>query len=434
MYSYINHLTARILPAWVHDRLIGRWNSHGFNRYFSNTAWALAARIFNTATSLFVSIYLIRYLGPENYGQLSYALSFIGLFTIISTLGIENILYRDLVKYPEKRSTYLGTGFVIRLTAGIAAAIFASVSGWVTNPDDVSRLVILLLSATFLFTPFNIIITEFQANVAQKFPSFVTMVVVSILNLLKIGVIVANEGILYVAIVLLIEPILYAVFLSYIRIWHYGSLRDWKFDRLVAKQMLIDAWPFILVALFTTVYTRVDQIMLKHLVDSAAVGVYDAAVRVAEAWLFLPAIIASSLFPAIVNAKEKLGSREYRYRLLTMTGALIIMSVILAIPLSLLARPLMELLFGPTFIDSAMVFSIYIWASVFIVADMALRNFLIIENMRKTIFLISALVAVLNIILNLFFIPVFGPVGAAWSTLIAYSIFLWPLTRVWKLG
>lgn len=432
MYTTLHKISVRLMPSWMYESLIGRWGAHGLKRYTRNTLWALIVRIFNSVTSFLVTIYLVRYLGPTNYGELSYALSFVSLFGIIATLGIDNVLYRDLVKYPERKNEYLGSAFTIRVVAGLIAGVAATGFGLYANPDDVSRLVIILLSCTFVFTSFNIITNEFQANVAQKYPSFVTLIVVIILNLLKVWVIFSGEGILYIAAILLLEPILYAVFFSYIRVSHYGSFAAWRFDRQVAKSLLIDAWPFIFIAVFMTLYSRIDQIMLKHMIDSASVGVYDAALRLAEAWLFIPAIIASSLFPAIVNGK-KTSVDEYRHRLLLMVGVFLALAIAVALPLSILSKPLIALLYGAQFSGSAIVFSIYVWVGVWAVIDIVSRQYLIVENMRRTIFFLSAGTAILNTGLNFLLIPTLGPAGAAWSTFISYSMMSIPLIFIYRL-
>ncbi len=432
MFKILHALSLRLMPPWMYGRLIGRFDSRGMRRYTSNTLWALTARTFNIVTSFVVTIYLVRYLGPTNYGELSYAISFVGIFGILATLGIDNVLYRDLIKYPDNRDRYLGTAFVIRLIAGVVAGVVTATIGFHTNPDELSRMIIALLSMTFVFTSFNIITNEFQANVAQKYPSFVTMVVVAILNTLKVGVIVSGQGIIYLAGILLLEPILYAIFFSYIRVKHYGSFATWRFDRGVARSLIVDAWPFIFIAVFMALYSRIDQIMLKHMVDSAAVGVYDAALRLAEAWLFAPAIIASSLFPAIVNAKS-VNNQEYRHRLLALVTIFVTMAIIIALPLSLFSLQIIEFFYGADFGGSGAVFSIYIWVGVWAVIDIVTRNFLIVENMRKTIFLLTAGTAILNTVLNLILIPLYGPAGAAWSTFISYAILTMPLAMIYRL-
>ena len=193
--------------------------------------------------------------------------------------------------------------------------------------------------------------------------------------------------------------------------------------------LLRDSWPFIFIAAFTTIYVRIDQVMLKPLVDSSAVGLYDAAVRIAEVWLFVPAIIASSLFPAIVNARAS-SVQEYRKRLIVLAIFMIIIGVSVALPVSLLAEPIMVLLYGSAFAASATVFAVYVWAGIWASLDIVVRYFLIAENKRTLIFVTSFSTAVLNILLNLYLIPKYGIAGAAWSTFISYAILALPFILI----
>lgn len=432
MTIILNTILKKILPDWIYDKLVGRWDSGGLKRYAANTLWALFSRVTSIIVAFFVTIYLVRYLGPENYGQLSYAISFVGLFSIIASLGIDNILYRDLIKFPEKRNAYLGSAFVIKLLSGFLATFLAIFFAFLLSENDVSRAIILMLSMTFIFNAFNVVSYEFQADVAQKCMAIITLIVVFTLNLLKLIVIIIDEGILYIGAILLLEAVLYALLLVYMRLKHYGSMLAWYFDKQIAISLLKDSWPFIFIAAFTTIYVRIDQVMLKPLVDSAAVGLYDAAVRIAEVWLFLPAIIVASLFPAIINAKS-IGPLEYKKRLIILAMFMSALGVAVALPLSLLAEPLMILLYGPAFAASATVFSIYVWAGVWASLDIVTRYFLIAENRRVLIFITSFATALLNIILNLYLIPQYGIVGAAWSTFISYALLATPFILIVRL-
>ena len=67
------------------------------------------------AVSLFVGIYVARYLGPERFGLLSYANSFVGIFLALATLGLDDVVVRELVKTPELREKLLGTAFWLKL-------------------------------------------------------------------------------------------------------------------------------------------------------------------------------------------------------------------------------------------------------------------------------------------------------------------------------
>lgn len=58
--------------------------------------------------ALFVGVHVARYLGPERFGLLNYATSFVGLFSALATLGLNGIVVRNLVQNIEKRDNLLG--------------------------------------------------------------------------------------------------------------------------------------------------------------------------------------------------------------------------------------------------------------------------------------------------------------------------------------
>ena len=71
----------------------------------------------------------------------------------------------------------------------------------------------------------------------------------------------------------------------------------------VARSLLRDSWPLILSGVLVSIYVNIDQVMIKHMIDEQAVGLYAIATRLSTAWYFIPIAITSSMFPAILNAK-----------------------------------------------------------------------------------------------------------------------------------
>ena len=69
------------------------------------------------AISLFVGIYVVRYLGPERYGLLSYALIFLWLFSSMASFGLDHILVRELIRLPNQRHNLIGTVFWLKFVA-----------------------------------------------------------------------------------------------------------------------------------------------------------------------------------------------------------------------------------------------------------------------------------------------------------------------------
>ena len=399
-----------------------KWDHSGFQKYFKNTSWMFGSRVFSMGISFLATIYIARNLGPTNFGQLSYAICLVGLFGFISSLGIDGILYRDLIKHREKRHILLGTAFFIKLCAGTVATILSVLFAVFIAKDDVSKILIFILSGTFLLNAFHIIPFDFQSRAESKYPSIIAVFVALVLNILKILSIATGKGVIYLALILLLESLLYAIF--YLFIYEKktkDTIASWKFDKLYAVSLLKDSSPLIALSAFSIIYARIDQVLIKHMIDASSVGLYDSAVRISEVWSFIPGIIVASLYPAIVNAK-KTSEKVYNKRLGKLAIFLFALAVIVALPVTLLAPYIMNLLYGNAFMGGSIVLQIYIWAGVGISLGILVSQYLVTENCRKILFLVAFIPMVCNVILNLLWIPVYGIAGAAYATLISYSL------------
>lgn len=372
--------------------------------------------------SFLATLYIARNLGPTNFGQLSYAVSFVGLFGFISSLGIGGILYRDLIKYPEKKQTLFGTAFVLNLLAGIITTIICITIAYFLSEDDVSKILIFILSGTFILNAFQLPVFDFQARADSKYPSIISLSVVLILNILKIAVIASGKGVIYLALILLLESLLYATFYTFIyETKTKDTMFSWKFDSLYARSLLKDCLPLITLSAFSMIYARIDQIFIKNMIDATAVGLYDSAVKLSEVWSFIPVIMVTSLYPAIVNSK-KTSEEIYASRLGKLALLFLVIAIGIAIPVTIFAPFIIKLLYGIKFIGAIPVLKIYVWANIGLFLGTLINQYLITENYRKILSFIAFIPMACNVALNLLWIPVYGIEGAAYATLISYSL------------
>jgi len=169
------------------------------------------------------------------------------------------------------------------------------------------------------------------------------------------------------------------------------------------------------------VYMKIDQVMLKEMLDTKAVGVYAAAVKLCEAWYFVPTVITASLFPAIISSKQK-SDTLYQQRMQKLYDLMVWVSVTVAIPTTFLADWVIVILYGNGFEASATVLRIYIWAGVFTFLGVASFKWLVTENLQHYSFYVLAIGAIINIGSNLLLVPIYGINGAAVATFISYGI------------
>ena len=188
---------------------------------------------------------------------------------------------------------------------------------------------------------------------------------------------------------------------------------------IIFKKLVHDSWPLLLAGLSGYIYGRIDQVMIQHLMNSASVGLYDAAVRLTEIWGFFPGIFITSLFPAIVNARTT-NHVEYIKRFKILSFFTLGVAVSIALFVYIIAPLLVAILFGAEFTASTTVLRIYIWSLVGTIAVSLMQCYLIAENKSKKILFLTAFGAVVNIGLNTQLIPLFGIYGAAYATVISY--------------
>lgn len=397
------------------------WQHVGFQKYFKNTSWAFFGRIFSLGISFLTTIYVIRHLGPENYGLLTFSVSFVGLFAFIASLGIDSVLYRELSKDLSKKDELLGTSLFLKISASVIAIILIIISTYIFNNDFITRLLILINSFTLLFASFSVIGYFFQARVQAKYQAISLILVTLILNSLKILVIFFNKGIIYFAFVFFLENILYAFISFYLYTKSGNSPFSWKIKKDVAISLLKDSWPLMLSTAFIVVYTRIDQVMLKFIIGNASVGIYDAAVRISEVWYFIPSLIISSIFPAIINSR-KVNVDFFEQRLVKLYFIMFYMAFVVALSITFLSKTIIMTLYGPDFLQATWILSIYVWAAIPVFLTIAINTYLLTENKTMISFIGSAIGMITNVILNIWLIPIYGIYGAAIATLISYSL------------
>jgi O-antigen/teichoic acid export membrane protein len=397
------------------------FKSDSFKKYFKNTSWIFTEKIFRLLIAFLVTVLVIRYLGPEQFGLLSYAISFYGLFAALSILGLETITIRELVKNPAERDKLLGTVFVLRLIGGVGALILIALTLIISSEDSFTSLLILIISTSLIFQSFNVVDYYFRAEVKAKYSVYVQLASVLITSAIKILLIIIEAPLIYFAVVISVEFVIAAIGFIIVYKSVGFKLSVGRFQKSVAVQLLKDSWPLILTGVVVSIYMKIDQVMIKNILNAEQVGFYAAAVRLSEAWYFIPIALTNSLFPAIVNAKQ-ISKEFYNNRMQKLYDILAWMAIAIAVPVSFFSEEIINIIFGNEFQAGAPVLAIYIWAGVAVFLGVASTQFLINENFTKLSFLRTFIGMILNVALNFILIPIYGIVGAAFATLVSYTI------------
>lgn len=390
-------------------------------KYFKNTSWLLGEKVLRMTVGLFVGVWVARYLGPERFGLFSYAQSFVGLFSVIATLGLDGIVIRELVKDENQRDQLLGTAFILKLI-GAVLVLFLLATSMLFQSNDIQTIVLIFLiaSATVLQS-FNVIDFYFQSKVLSKFVVYSNLCSLLLSSVIKVVLISYEAPLIAFAYVVLFDSIILASGFVFFYFKNKFSILTWNFNLNLAKSLLKDSWPLILSGLVISMYMKIDQIMVKEMLGADAVGQYAAAVRLSEAWYFIPMVISSSLFPAILNAK-KISKELYYSRLQKLYDLMAWMAMAIAIPMTFLSERLVQLLYGWQYSDAGGVLMLHIWSAVFVFLGVASSKWFVAENLQKHSFYRTFAGAIVNVILNYILIPKYGIYGAAIATLTAQII------------
>jgi O-antigen/teichoic acid export membrane protein len=371
---------------------------------------------------LFVGVWVARYLGPERFGLFSYVLAFTAIFSGIAKLGLDGIMVRELVNFPEKHDKYLGTAFWLKVIGAILVMGLMAVIVPFTSNDSQINLFIFIITAGLIFQSFEVVEFYFQSQVMANIVCICKVVQLALSSAIKIYLVLTEAELIYFVLVTAFDALSLAV--SYVIA--YRLRKDHppfhkQFDFSIAKQLLKDSCPLIFSAIVVMVYMRIDQIMIKEMLGEYEVGIYSAAVRLSEAFYFIPMLITASLFPAILNAKNQ-SDELYKQRLQRLYTFMVWMAIAIALPMTFLSDWLILLLFGQAYQEAGQVLMIHVWAAIFVFMGVAFGKYLLAENFTKIQFQRTLLGALSNVLLNLWLIPIYGVAGAAMATLLAQLI------------
>lgn len=392
-------------------------------RIAKNTGILIISQLVASLLAIFYGIYTPRYLGPESFGILSFAIAFTAIFSVFTDLGFSSLIVREVARDKSSTSKYLGNIAVMKLilviiTFGLIALII-NLLGYPKQTIEVVYLLGLSIVCGAFTGIFNSI---FQAYEKMEYNS-----IGQILNsgLMLGGVLLAISQRFDVIAFAFVYFIVSAIFLVYsfaICVWKFAKPRieiDWSFWKSAIKEAL----PFGLTGIFVTNLQWISSVMLSSMKGDTAVGWYSAAYRLVFIPLIIPATFMTAIYPVMSNFfKSSPGSLklslEKSFKYLTVLG------IPIGIGTTLLAKRFILVVFGTQYINSIIALQILIWSSVFIFINNAFANLLNSINKQVIITKVMGICLGVNVVLNLILIPKYGLIGASITTALTQFIAL----------
>ena len=354
--------------------------------------------IFSLTASLIVGIAVARYLGPEMYGIIAFATAVYTLLVIIVSLGIDDIIMKDMLQHEERQGSIQGSALFVKSAAAFLVYGIVFIY-FLINYSGEKLYSVLIITGAVLFQPLSVFSCIFLINAQAKYTSIARMISYTLSSLLKIILIIFKAPVTYFAFAVFID---YAVlYLTVILMYKYKkyTVSGWHIDISYIKYILKSAVPLFAAVLFYTFYQKVTVIIISSMYSDYASGIYSAAAKLTEIWYLVPAVLMTAFYPAVVKAKQ-ISEEEYNKRIKTLFYVTTIPFILMALFAALLSPFIIKILYGEKYIQSSTVLALTIWSVPFISFYVISSKCFILENKVKHLLLRSALSFILIIFLG----------------------------------
>ena len=397
-------------------------NSTTFRYYFKNTGWLFVERVLRLISGLLVGVWVARYLGPENFGILSYALAIYAIFSGISNLGINQILIREILEYPEKTLDYLGTSFWLRVLSGFASFIIISSILIIKNESLTVIILVLIVSTALLLQTPDVIEAFFLANVNAKAVSICKMVQILVSGVLKIALVISGSELIFFAILSAVELLLLSIFYVFYYLNDNNKLFFKKFDLKLAYHIVKSSWPLLIGSLGFTVFSNLDVLMLKNMLGQHDAGIYMAAYKLTVLWYFFPGIVLNSVMPHLMKHRDQ--SIIFKNKLNSVTGILLWFAIVLSLFTGVYSDYIIRITYGNAFSKSSEMLTLLVWMNVLIFFNSCWCIKHMIQKRPRLIMYLNISTATFNFVFNIILINHFGVVGSVYASIASLIVSL----------
>ncbi len=408
-------ITIEILSKFPH---LSKINAEllGFLR---NSGWLLFDRLTRLLLGVFISAWVARYLGPEQYGNLAYVLAFLAFFQVLVSLGLDGVVVREISRNPTCASATLGTAFILRVMAGVVALLMGTGLVYLLA-DFTSALLFALCGAGLVFQATDTVDLWFQSQSQSRRTVIAKLCAYAMSSGAKVACILSGAPLTYFAGIFSFEAMISAIAL-YVSYRKYPHINKWVINLSDVSRLLKDSWPVLMSGLAIIAYLKSDQLLIEYFMGVKYLGIYYSAVTLTSLFYFIPVLLNVSAAPYIHRLATD-DNEKFEVLMGYYFSSIFIISILIVATLFIFAEPLILALYGPDYLEGATVVKIHSLAIIFIFMGSSQNNWLIAKNLASQMFYRSLMTLSIGFCLNLWLIPWGGLAGGAVSFVIASAL------------
>ena len=381
-----------------------------------NASWLIFGRVVQMVISLVVGVLTARYLGPSNYGLINYAAAYASFFMVFCTLGINSVLVKEFVDHPEEEGTIIGSTLLLQaISSLLSVGLILSLVCVLDAGEKTTIAVTALYSMSLLFRIFETINYWFQSKLRSKVTAMILLTAYLVTSAYKVVLLVLHKSVEWFAVATALDCLCVGLLLLVFYYKHGGS--KIRCSLTVAKRLLRKSVHFILPGMMVAVYGYVDKFMLKHMLSESDVGYYAIATAICGMWTFVLSAVIDSLFPPIMES-HKTDRQRYEKKNRQLYAVVFYIAMAVSLLICLFGRLIVQILYGQAYLPSVLPLKVVTWYTAFSYRGVARNAWVVCEDKQRYLKYIYVAAALVNVLLNLLFIPLLGAAGAAIASLV----------------
>lgn len=387
------------------------------NSVIKNAGWIIGCKVVKAILTLVITMISARILGVANYGLMSYAIGIVAFVAPIMKLGLDAISVREIVYHPEKEGQTVGSILCLCFVSSLICILGILAFTLVANHDEpVTIVVCLLYGFVLIFQAIEMLQYWFQAKLLSKYSAIAMLVSYIVVTVVQTILLINQVHIFWFAIsycldFLVIDAILLVVF-------NKKSDQKLSFSWARSKEMLAVSRFYIISGLMITVFNNTDRIMIKLMISDTAAGIYTAAHTCAGMASFVFVAIIDSMRSTIFESK-KVSTNQYEKNMVGLYSIIIYFSLLQCVVMTVLSPIIIQIMYGDEYHDAIDVLRIAVWFSTFSYLGTVRDIWILSEGLQRLLWKINLSGALMNVFLNSFMIPIWGPCGAALASVIS---------------
>ena len=387
------------------------------SRILKNATWIIVCKIVQSILSFIIGTLTVRYLGPTNYGVVTYACSVISFLLPIMQLGLKHTLVQEIIRNPNSEGEILGTALILNIISSLFCMAGAIMFVSVANVGEQETIIVCALySLVLLFQATEMTMYWFQAKLLSKYPSIATLIAYVVVALYKVYLLVTGKSVIWFAASYVLDFFLISIIL--LAVYKKLSNQKLSINWNIARQMLSRSKYYIIPSLMVVFYQHTDRIMLKLMIGDIETGLFSAAVACTGMTGFVFHAIVDSARTVILETKDR-NPELYERRVAQLYSIITAFALTQSILMTILAKPIICLLYGEAYLNAVPMLQLVVWYDTFGYYGSVRNIWILAEEKQKHLTKINVVGALANVVLNACLIPIWGGIGAAIASVIS---------------